>query len=286
MKILLTGDMGFIGSYLNEKLQVEGHQVFGIDLKRGEQDDIRKIENVRRAMEGVKPDVVIHLAALAGVRESVRVPDQYFETNILGTYWILLMAQLNGVKKVLVASSSSVYGGVVSPLVETMECNKQLSPYAMSKKATEMVCVMFSDKIPVVVFRPFTVYGPNGREDMVIGKLKKAGRNNEKFVQYGDGSSSRGYTHVDDLTNGIIKLLDYTPEGGYDVFNLGGNEKITLNELVTLVKTKFPFLKVTQVEKPEVDPQESFADISKAERLLGWKPLKKFREEIIKVIQQ
>lgn len=284
MKILLTGDAGFIGSALRIKLEKAGHSVFGMDIKRGGAEDIRKIENVRNVMEIVKPEMIIHLAALAGVRESLRVPDQYFETNILGTYWILLMAEHFGVKKVLVASSSSVYGGAESPLVETMECNKQLSPYAMSKKGTEMVCAMQSRNLPVIVFRPFTVYGENGREDMVIGQMLKAVKNNTEFTKFGDGSSSRGYTHLDDLGNGIIKLLDYTPRNNYEVFNLGGSEVITLNELIDLFKSKYQSLKIKEVPKPDVDPMQNLADISKAKELIGWSPVKKFREEIIKII--
>lgn len=282
MKILITGDRGFIGTNLKEKLKALGHDVCGMDIK-GDQalDDISKEHNVECELKNIKSDVIVHLAALAGVRHSLEVPDEYYKVNVLGTHWLLKWASRTGVKKFLFASSSSVYGDNVSPLKEKMECNSQLSPYAVSKKAAEMVCKMFSRKIPVIVFRPFTVYGPKGRPDMVIGEILRAGRENTEFVKYGDGKSSRGYTHVDDLTDGIIKLLDYEPKDNYEVFNLGGAEVISLNQLIKIVMMKFPCLKIREITMPDVDVLHSHADISKARKKVGWKPIKNFKEELL-----
>jgi len=284
MKILLTGDRGFIGTNLKNKLKELGHEVCGMDIAGDASlDDISKEHNVECELKNTKPDVIIHLAALAGVRKSLKIPDEYYKVNITGTHWLLKWAIRTGVKKFLFASSSSVYGDGESPLKEKMECNSQLSPYAVSKKAAEMVCKMFSRKIPVIVFRPFTVYGPKGRPDMVIGEILRAGRENTEFVKYGDGKSSRGYTHVDDLTDGIIKLLDYQPKDNYEVFNLGGSEVIFLNELIKIVKSKFPFLKIREIPMPEVDVLHSNADIKKARKKVGWEPKRKFKEELLKL---
>lgn len=284
MRILITGDEGFIGTHLTKYLNGLGHQVFGMDIKRGQQEDIRRVENVRGVFGAVKPEVVIHLAALAGVRNSLMAPDKYFETNVTGTYWILLFAQQYKVKT-LVASSSSVYGQGGMGVKEDMPCNHQLSPYAVSKKAMEMVCRYFGDTMPVVVFRPFTVYGENGRQDMVIGKMKKALQENTEFEQYGDGSSSRGYTNVHDLCQGIESLVNYPlPEQAFEIFNLGGAEKICLKDLVELFKSKHPELKVKVVEKLSVDPQENMADLTKIKEATGWQPKRNFREELLKII--
>jgi len=285
-KIIITGSDGFIGRVLFKRLKELGYDVCGMDIKNDAiLDDIRKENNVECVLKNAKPDIVIHLAALAGVRKSLEIPDQYFETNITGTYWLLKWALRTGVKKFLFASSSSVYGNEVSPLSETMECNSQMSPYAVSKKGAEMVCRMFSAKIPVIVFRPFTVYGENGREDMVVRKLIEAGRKGTEFVKYGDGRSARGYTHVDDLADGIIKLIDYEPKDNFATFNLGGSEVITLNKLIKIVKSKYPNLKVREVPMPEVDVRYSYADIRKADKKVGWKPRHKFKNEIIKLCQ-
>ncbi len=284
MRILITGDMGFIGTHLSKHLVSLGYEVFGMDIKKGTQDDIRLVENVRAVFEEVKPEVVIHLAALAGVRNSLTIPQKYFETNVTGTYWVLLFAQQYKAKT-LVASSSSVYGEGGVGIKEDMPCNHQLSPYAVSKKAMEMVCRYFGDNMPVIVFRPFTVYGENGRQDMVIGKMKKALQENTEFEQFGDGSSSRGYTNVHDLCEGIEALVKYPmQEKGFEIFNVGGNAEITLETLINIFKSKYPELKVKEVPKLSVDPQRNMADLTKMKEKTGWQPKRNFREELLKII--
>lgn len=285
MKILITGSSGFIGSNLVKKLESLGHEVSNMDIQTSSVEDITYLPSVGFYLKKYKPEIIIHLAALAGVRKSLDEPDKYFETNITGTYNVLLGATEHQVKKVLVASSSSVYGNQESPLREDMICDNQISPYAISKKGTELVCRYFSKLIPVTIFRPFTVYGKDGRNDMVIGKLIDAGKNNKEFIKYGNGESSRGYTHIDDLTDGIIKLLDYTPDDNFEIFNLGGNEVVSLNELITIIKTRFPLLKIKEMPMPEVDVERNYADIGKAFNKVGWKPIKIFKEEILKLCQ-
>lgn len=285
MKILVTGHKGFIGTHLVKKLEKLGHKVFGMDKVISGAEDINYLPSCRAIIKKAKPDIVIHLAALVGVRKSLEEPKEYFETNVFGTNNILTACEELGIKKVLVASSSSVYGNQESPLTEDMICDKQASPYAISKKGTEMVCSYFSNKLPIIVFRPFTVYGENGRPDMVIAKLINAGKNDTEFTKYGNGESARGYTHVDDLTDGIVKLLGYTPENNFEIFNLGGSEVIKLNDLINIIKEQYPNLKVKEVPMPEVDIKYSYAGIDKAFQQVGWKPKKIFNKEIIKLCQ-
>jgi len=286
MKILLTGDKGFIGTHLKKRLKELKYKVYGFDIKTSSLQDIRNILKVMNVFHRVKPDIVIHLAALTGVRESVKNPKGYFNTNVNGTTNIIERAKKSGVKKFLFASSSSVYGEQKSPLKENMICNYQLSPYAKSKRAGELICLSNADeKMPIIAFRPFTVYGKNGRINMVVRKIIKAAKTGKVFYKYGDGNSSRGYTNVHDLVDGIIKLIDYKPKDNFEIFNLGGAEVIKLNDLVEIVRNKFPNLKVEQTRKSSADVVNSFADISKAKRLLGWSPKRKFKEEIEKLCQ-
>ena len=231
----------------------------------------------------MKPDVVIHLAALVGVRNSIRYSEAYFETNITGTYNILKMCQKFRVKKLLFASSSSVYGEQKSPLNEKMDCYP-ISPYGFSKWAGEKLCKMFED-IMTIVFRPFTVYGENGREDMAVSRIVKAAKEGLTFVKYGDGTSERGYTNVHDLVDGIVRLLDYEQfSNNFDVFNLGGSETVSLSALIDMVKEKYPNLKVEEVEKNEADVFSSYASTAKAKYLVGWEPKRNFREELFKLL--
>lgn len=273
MKILLTGSEGFIGSHLRPRLEELGYEVIRLDLKRSAIEDIR----VRLL---IKCDLIIHLAALTGVRNSVNLPRHYFRTNVIATQNILDSARALGVK-VLFASSSSVYGEQENPLREDMHCDKPLSPYAASKVAGEHLCRL--SPAPVIAFRPFTVYGERGRYDMVISKIINAGINGTIFEKYGKGDTSRGYTHVDDLCDGIIKLIDYKPRNGFEVFNLGGNEEVKLNGLIKMAKEEFPDLKVKEVKRNKADVPHNLADISKAKKVLSWEPKRKFKEEFKKL---
>ena len=284
-RILLTGSDGFIGKYLKEELRNLGFYVKGIDIKNGEFEDIRYKVEVRRIFDIYKPDIVIHLAALTGVRGSLINPQDYFSTNITGTYNLLEVARNRGVKNFLFASSSSVYGNQKNPLKENMICDNQLSPYAVSKKAGELLCKMFTN-LPTVVFRPFTVYGTDikrMRKDMIIYKLISAAKNKRVFEKYGDGNSTRGYTNVYDLVNGIIKLIDYKPKDNYEEFNLGGTEEIKLNDLIDIVRESFPDLKVKQIIRQQVDVLHNLADISKAKKKVEFDPIMNFRKEIKKL---
>uniref|UniRef100_A0A6M3MDD0 Putative NADH dehydrogenase n=1 Tax=viral metagenome TaxID=1070528 RepID=A0A6M3MDD0_9ZZZZ len=283
IKVLLTGDAGFIGGYTALKLEELGYDVGGMDIKRGKREDIRDMGNVLKAFGIFEPDVVVHLAALAGVRDSVEEYVDYYDTNITGLHHMLEASRIHKVKKFLFASSSSVYGGLECPLKEDMQPLNPLSPYGVSKLAGELLCRIYSRHFPIVAFRPFTVYGKNGRVDQVVGKITDAGINGKVFYRYGDGTSNRGYTNVNDLVDGIARLIDYEPKDNFDVFNLGGTEIILLSELIDTVKGIFPSLKVEQRDLFPVDPVHSYADVSKAKEKLGWEPKRNFKEEILKI---
>ena len=279
-RILISGDKGFIGTHLSKKLKDLGHTIKGYDLKDGY--DTRNETQVEKIIKNFVPQVIIHLAALTGVRKSVDMPKEYFNTNITGTLYLLKVAQKYGIKNFLFASSSSVYGDSAIMKEGTL-CDHQLSPYAISKKTGELLCRMFDD-LPTTVFRPFTVYGENGRKDMVVYKLIRAGIKNRVFQKYGEGSS-RGYTNVHDLVEGIVKLIDYKPENNYNVFNLGGSEVIKLDDLIDMVKEEFPKLKVETIERNKADTKNNAADISKAKSIIGYKPVRDFRTNIKKLCQ-
>ncbi len=300
-KIFVTGSSGFIGGHLIKKLKELKHQVKGFDIKASEgfdfkipdslesaqclkPQDIRKYNRIYQSMKRFKPDVVIHLAAMAGVRESIEDYETFYSTNITGTHNVLrAAAEIEGVSKVLVASSSAVYGDCENPLTEEKQDWQALSPYAISKRGTEEVCKYFSRWIQTIVFRPFTVYGENGRQEMVIGRLLKAGRNKTVFTQFGDGSSSRGYTNVNDLIEGIVSLLSYNPAkngNNYEVLNLGGQEEIHLKDLVKIFEDEFGAFPI-KIEKANfADVKHNLADISKAKKLINFNPKHKFETEI------
>ena len=283
-KILCSGSSGFIGRHLVEELQNLGYSVRGFDIKNFEAEDIRFRPELRKIFKYYKPDIVIHLATLTGVRNSVKKPAEYFETNITGTYNMLDIASRSGVKKFIFFSSSSVYGDRKCPLKEDVICDNQLSPYAVSKITGELLCRMFKD-LPTIIVRPFTVYGENPRKDQVIYKIIKAAKTGKVFQKFGDGNSIRGYTNVHDLIDGVIKLIDYKQKDNYEVFNLGGSEQVQLNKLIEIVKEKYSKLKVVQVERNLADVLNSYADITKAKKLLDWQPNKKFKDEILCLIK-
>jgi len=286
-RILITGDCGFIGTHLSKKLDEMGYTARGFDIVRNTTEDVRNILSAEAMFDKFRPDTVIHLAALARTRQSLPYHAEYYETNITGTHNILKLAENYKIRRFLFASSSSIYGDSECPLREDMVCDKQTSPYAMSKIVGEMLCKMFSN-VPTIAFRPFTVYGDGNREEMVTNKLIRAGITGETFYKYGNGESIRGYTNVRDLVDGIAMLIEYEGKlkDNFEVFNLGGMELIKLNDFVELIKEKFPNLKVEQMDRHPIDAFESYADITKAEKLLNWKPKRDFKTEIRRLLSE
>lgn len=307
MKILVTGGAGFIGSHVTRKLLDEGNEIVIIDdfndyydpaIKRGNisdfkcdveivEGDIRDAGAVERAFAG-GIDAVIHLAARAGVRPSIADPDLYVSTNIQGTLNLLKAAQQTGIRNFVFASSSSVYGvNEKVPFAETDLIQSTISPYAMTKLAGEQMCSNFSHLygMRAICLRLFTVYGPGQRPDLAIHKFTKRILNGEALEMYGDGSSERDYTYVDDIVQGITAALRY--EGpSFDIFNLGESETTSLKSLIDqIAKATGKDAIINQLPDQAGDVPRTYADISKAKELLGYKPGVPISEGIPKFVE-
>ncbi|SMO68253.1 Nucleoside-diphosphate-sugar epimerase [Balnearium lithotrophicum] len=294
-KVLLTGAAGFIGSKVAEKLLEKGYKVIGVDNLNDYYDPklkeyrLRKlsenknfvfyrvdIENrgaLRVIFQEKKPEGVINLAARAGVRYSIENPFVYETTNSLGTLNLLELMREFGIKKFVLASTSSLYAGQPMPFKEDLPVNTPISPYAASKKAAEVMSYTYHYLygFDVTVVRYFTVYGPAGRPDMCIFRFIKWIDEGEPITVYGDGTQSRDFTYVDDIAEGTIKA--YETETGYEIINLGGNHPHQLNEVIELIE-KFLGKKAEIVYKPfhKADLKATWADIEKARKILGWEP--------------
>ena len=305
MKILVTGGAGFIGSHFAERALVTGHAVEVLDdfndfydpaIKRANvagftsdvlvhETDIRDGEVVLRLVKGGKFDCIVHLAARAGVRPSINDPKLYLDTNITGTFHLLDAARQAGVPRFINASSSSVYGVLKTlPFREDLALNQTISPYAATKLAAEQLCSNYSHLhgIRTVSLRFFTVYGPRQRPDLAIHSFTRAIHEGRPIAQFGDGSTRRDYTYIDDILDGIMASLDYAGPL-CDVFNLGENQTTTLSELIALIENAVG--KKAIIERKAEQPGDvpvTFADITKARTLLGYNPRTKIAEGIPK----
>jgi len=308
MKILLTGVAGFIGWRTAQRLLEKGHTVVGIDnlndyydprVKRwrlqtllGKENfrfhevDIENYRAVRLIFEVYGDfDAVMNLAARAGVRYSIKNPHVYFTTNAIGTLNLLELCKDFGVKKFLLASTSSLYAGQPMPFREDLPVNTPISPYAASKKSAEVTCYTYHYLygIDVSVVRYFTVYGPAGRPDMSIFRFVYKIMKGEPVEIYGDGTQSRDFTYVDDIAEGTIKALKPL---GYEIINLGGNNPHSLKEVLELIE-KYLGKKAEVVYKDfhKADLKATWADISKAQKLLGWSPKVPLEEGIKRTVE-
>jgi len=296
MKILLTGGAGFIGSHLADALLNDGHQVVIVDnfndyysplLKKENLDTIR--DNSR--LEVVEADIrdregmaeifsrhgfaaVIHLAARAGVRPSLADPSLYQNVNVGGTLTLLEMARQSDVKRFIFASSSSVYGDCPRlPLRESEPFLEPVSPYGLTKLTGEHLCRVFNRQygLSIAALRFFTVYGPRQRPDMAIHLFSRLISESREISVFGDGTSRRDYTFVNDIISGITLALK--AELDFEIFNLGGGHTITLSELIELLGEKLgrrPILKWLPFQPGDV--MSTLADVSKARELLGYRP--------------
>lgn len=296
MKILLTGGAGFIGSHLAGALLKDGHQVVIVDdfndyysplLKKENLDDIR--DNPR--LEVIDADIrdrprmeelfyrhgfaaVIHLAARAGVRSSLVDPSLYQDVNVGGTLTLLDRALQSGVRRFVFASSSSVYGDCPRlPLRESEPFLDPVSPYGLTKLTGEHLCRVFNRQygLSIAALRFFTVYGPRQRPDMAIHLFSRLISEGQEISVFGDGTSRRDYTFVDDIISGITLALK--AEVNFEIFNLGGGHSITLAELIELLGEKLgkcPILKWLPFQPGDV--MSTLADVSKARELLGYQP--------------
>lgn len=294
--ILVTGGAGFIGSHLVDRLLEEGENVICIDnfdpfydrsIKENNIAEHRKYKNYRLVEEDIRNfdalrekitkdiDVIIHLAAKAGVRPSVEDPVGFQEVNVMGTQNMLEFAKDRDVKQFVFASSSSVYGTNENvPWSEDDHVLKPISPYASTKVSGELMGHVYSELYDMrfLALRFFTVYGPRQRPDLAIHKFLRLMSNGEQITLYGDGSSRRDYTYIDDIIDGVMPAIDYK-DSMYEIINLGNNRTVQLLELVEAIE-KASGIEADKTHAPEVpgDVEQTWADVSKAKELLGYNP--------------
>ncbi len=302
-KYLITGGAGFIGSHLAQALIADKHQVISIDnfdafynrdIKTSNLEEIGKgltdssgtfesVEGDLRDAECVKSifsrhqfDGVFHLAGKAGVRPSLEDPVAYWDVNCTGTAVLLNQMQKSGVKKLVFASSSSVYGNCSeSKFSEDLFVGEPVSPYAATKRAGELLCYNFHHlyDMNTICIRFFTVYGPRQRPDLAIHKFTKLIFEGKAIPFFGDGTTERDYTYVTDIVQGVVKAMEYAKKCGYDIINLGESNTISLNGLVGLLESAIG--KKAALKKLPMQPGDVFrtsADVSKAKDRLGYKP--------------
>lgn len=319
MKYLVTGCAGFIGWKVTEFLLADGHTVIGVDnlndaydtaVKTWRLNELQTANSGERALQErdifqfhrldicdrnalndifkqVGFDTVINLAARAGVRQSVQNPWVYVDTNVTGTLNLLELCREFNVKKFVLASTSSLYGeNNPLPFGEDANTDGPLSPYAASKKGAEALCHSHHHlyDIDTTIFRFFTVYGPAGRPDMSAFRFVKWISEGEPVTVYGDGQqSSRDYTYVDDIARGVIAGLKPL---GYEIINLGSDSPIVLIDTIRLIE-EFVGKKANLEHRPfhPADVRATWANIQKAERLLGWRPQVTFRQGVMELVR-
>jgi len=304
MAILVTGGAGFVGSHLVEALLARGEQVVVLDDFNDYYDPVRKERNLaavagRAELTVIRGDVaepaavaaafaaapvhaVVHLAARAGVRPSLLDPLLYERTNVRGTALVLDESRRAEVERLIFASSSSVYGADTSvPFREDAAADRPISPYAATKRAAELLCHTYHHLygLPVACLRLFTVYGPRQRPDLAIHGFTRRIARGEPIRVFGDGGSARDYTYVADTVAGFLGALDRPEPVPYEIINLGNSQPIGLNALIALLQEIIG--REAIIERAGDQPGDvpiTFADIAKAERLLGYRPKVTIRE--------
>lgn len=253
--------------------------------------DIRDKGSLTEIFKNHKIDLIIHLAALAGVRPSIERPLEYEAVNILGTMNLWELCKEFGIKKFVCASSSSVYGNNEKiPFSETDNVDRPISPYAATKKSGEILGHVYHHlyDIDMIQLRFFTVYGPRQRPDLAIHKFTKLISENQEIPFYGDGSTARDYTYIDDIIDGVVKSIKYLENHGktYEIVNLGESEVVTLNEMVSTIENTLgqKALKKNLPMQPG-DVLKTNADIQKARSLLGYDPTTNFQNGIKKFVE-
>lgn len=305
--ILLTGCAGFIGWETARQLLEQGRQVIGVDnlndyydvkLKEHRLTDLQKrqgfsffhvdienIEAIDKLFRDSAIEAVINLAARAGVRYSIENPHVYMTTNANGTLNLLESMRKYGVKKIVLASTSSLYAGQQMPFSEELPVNTPISPYAASKKAAEVMTYSYHYLfgIDATVVRYFTVYGPAGRPDMSVFRFIRWIDEGSELVLYGDGSQSRDFTFVSDIADGTIRALK---PAGFEIVNLGNSNPHELKEMISLIEERLgKKARIKQLDFQKTDMVATWADVSKAKKLLGWEPKIPLAEGIQKTVE-
>ena len=297
--ILITGAAGFIGSHLSDRLLAAGHRVVGFDnlnafydpsVKRRHVEpargtgrftlveaDLRDRAAVHAAVAEHRPTRVVHLAAMAGVRPSIEDPAYYTAVNLDGTVHLLDAAVEHGVQGFVFASSSSVYGNNDKvPFAEDDSVDHPISPYAATKKAGELIGHTYwhLHRLPFVALRFFTVFGPRQRPDLAISKFLRLVADEKPIPFFGDGSTSRDYTFIDDIVDGVVAAMGRaTPDTGYRVYNLGGSSPVTLSEMVDTIGRvvgKTPVIDRQPMQAGDVS--RTWADLTRSRAELGYDP--------------
>ena len=318
--ILITGGAGFIGSHLSERLLREGNKVLVIDnfnnyydpaIKRNNVEEVKKtcVENnicldnyiifegdIRdneflKEVFSNKIDSIIHLAAMAGVRPSIEAPSLYYDVNITGTVNLLERCRENNIKQFVFASSSSVYGNNEKvPFAESDRVDNPISPYAATKKSGELLCHTYHHlfDMNIACLRFFTVYGPRQRPDLAINKFTTLILEHKEIPFYGDGTTSRDYTFVDDIVSGIVSSINYvnTNDTVFEIFNLGGDKTVSLIEMVETIEDILgKKAKLNKLPMQPGDVNRTCADITHSKEIIGYNPKTTFKEGMKKFIE-
>ena len=304
----ITGGAGFIGSSLALNLLKEGNKVVVIDnfcdfynpkIKENNvkellensnfklyREDIRNKEAVKKIFDENKIDAIVHLAAMAGVRPSIENPVLYQEVNCMGTQNILEEMKAHNLDKLVMASSSSVYGNCKEvPFKESMIVDFAISPYAATKKANEVMTHVYHKlfNMNVIMLRFFTVYGPKQRPDLAINKFTRLMLAGSEIPMFGDGTTSRDYTYIDDIVDGIKKSCNYVMENDdvYEILNLGNSSPISLKEMISVIgKAVGVEPKINKLPMQPGDVDRTYADVGKAKELIGYEPKTSFEQGI------
>ncbi len=326
MKIFLTGSSGFMGFHLSKKLLNKGHKVHGFDsmnnyydiqLKKTRYKILNKykkfsftkgkLENKKILSNSIlkfKPKIIIHLAAQAGVRYSIKKPQIYLDSNITGTYNIIELSKKVNVKHLLIASSSSVYGANKKlPFKEIDKTETQLSIYAATKKSTESIAHSYSNiwKIPITMLRFFTAYGPWGRPDMALFKFTKGIINKKKIDIYNRGKMYRDFTYIDDIVDCIYKLINKAPNlkqlgkikndslspvAPFRILNIGNTNKVYLLDFINALEKEIGIKAIRNyMPMQKGDVKMTLSDTSLLKKITGYKPKTKYRLGIKKFLK-
>lgn len=310
---LVTGGAGFIGSSVCEKLLKENNKIVVIDnfcdfynpeLKEKNikdfldndnfklyKGDIRNKDDVQKVFDENQIDIVIHLAAMAGVRPSIENPALYQDVNNMGTQNILEEMRINKIKKLILISSSSIYGNCKEvPYREDMKVDYVISPYAATKRSNEIIAHVYYKLygIDIMMLRLFTVYGPKQRPDLAINKFTRLMMNNEEIPMFGDGTTSRDYTYIDDIVEGITRSANYVLNNNdvYEILNIGNSSPVSLREMIQTIADELgvkPNIKEYPMQLGDVE--KTYADVSKAKELIGYEPKTSFKEGIHNFIE-